>query len=225
MHTFRPWPEPTDAQRKIGMHTDSIDLTHPANTSTSKEYYKHYLQNCYHADGDKDLMFYAIQQISIDGLICEFGTWKAHSINYIASQLPEKTIYGFDVFNSDNASFKNNVNWQDKDFRQNKLPDVLSNVKLIVGWFDKTTKPFFTEHTEPLALLHIDCDEYAGAVDAFKHANIVSGTIIVFDEYLNYTGWEHHEYKAWEEYVFKHQIKYEYIAVNTRHQQVAIKVL
>ena len=49
------------------------------------------------------------------------------------------------------------------------------------------------------------------------------GTIILFDEYFNYSNWENHEFKAWQEFVVKYQIQYEYIGFD--RQQVAVKIM
>ena len=221
MYTFRPWDDPTDAERKIGKYTDSIDMQHPGNKRDSANYYRTFLKDCYHADGDKDLMFYAINQITLPGPVLEFGTWKGYSINYIAGQLPDRTIYGFDVFNTDSVSFKDGENWNNHDFTQAKLPLVKSNVELTAGWFHQTLPDFMRDHNERCSLVHIDCDNYAGTIDVFKHINIGKGTIIVFDEYINVPNWRNNEHKAWKE----QGLKFEYIAVNTKHQQVAVKIL
>jgi hypothetical protein len=52
----------------------------------------------------------------------------------------------------------------------------------------------------------------------------VEGTVIVFDEYFNYPGWENHEFKAFQEFVEQTNLKYEYLAYNRRHEQVAVKI-
>jgi hypothetical protein len=49
------------------------------------------------------------------------------------------------------------------------------------------------------------------------------GTLIVFDEYFNYPNWERHEFKAWQEFVARHKITYEYLAF--ARQQVAVRIL
>jgi hypothetical protein len=54
--------------------------------------------------------------------------------------------------------------------------------------------------------------------------NIVPGTVIIFDEYINYPGWELDEFKAWQEHVAKYNVEYEYIGRVSRHQKVAIRV-
>jgi hypothetical protein len=48
------------------------------------------------------------------------------------------------------------------------------------------------------------------------------GTVIVFDEYFNYPNWEHHEFKAWQEFVEQHRVQYDYLAY--ARQQVAVRI-
>lgn len=58
-----------------------------------------------------------------------------------------------------------------------------------------------SEDAVPLTYLHIDCDLYAGAHDAFTFLShkIIPGTVIVFDELVNYKLYREHEVKAfWE---------------------------
>jgi hypothetical protein len=45
-----------------------------------------------------ELLKHAVTEISVDGLIMEFGVYKGETINHIASLLPNKQIYGFDSF-------------------------------------------------------------------------------------------------------------------------------
>ena len=51
------------------------------------------------------------------------------------------------------------------------------------------------------------------------------GTVIVFDEYINYPGWQLDEFKAWKEFVAKHNIEYQYIGYVSKHQKVAVRIL
>jgi len=225
MYTFRPWDEPTDAERALGKYTDSIDMALPGNNSESAIYYRSKIKptpGVYHADGDKDLMFYVLRRIQQCGLVLEFGTWRAHSINYIAGQCPNRQIHGFDVFNTDNTSFKDGKDWNGHDFTQAQLPLVKSNVTLHPGWFHLTLPVFVKENNESCALLHVDCDNYDGASDVFEWVKLTPGSIVVFDEYLNVPNWKDNEYKAWQEYCKKNNVRYKYIAVNTKHQQVAV---
>jgi len=47
--------------------------------------------------------------------------------------------------------------------------------------------------------------------------------VIVFDEYFNYPNWERHEFKAWQEFVTRHALTYQYLAF--ARQQVAVRIL
>lgn len=60
-----------------------------------------------------------------------------------------------------------------------------------------------------------------------KTINVVNkkGTIIAFDEYMNYPGWQDDEFKAFQEYVKEHNVHYEYLAYNDRGSQVCCKII
>jgi hypothetical protein len=51
------------------------------------------------------------------------------------------------------------------------------------------------------------------------------GSIVVFDEYFNYPGWQEHEYQAWSEYVEQTGLRFEYVGYTVDHEQVIVKVL
>jgi len=74
------------------------------------------------------------------------------------------------------------------------------------------------------ALVHIDCDLYSSTRTVFEHIGdrIVSGTILVFDEYFNYVNWRAHEHKAFQELVRERALRYRYLAFST--QQVAVAI-
>ena len=74
-------------------------------------------------------------------------------------------------------------------------------------------------------MLHIDSNTYKPAkyiLDALVK-NLKSDSIIIFDEFYGYTGWRLHEFKAFQEFVIAHDLKYRYIAYTGG--QVAIEVL
>ena len=51
---------------------------------------------------------------------------------------------------------------------------------------------------------------------------MISGTVILFDEYFNYPNWERHEFKAFQEFVSANVVKYTYLAF--ARQQVAVRI-
>ena len=64
-----------------------------------------------------------------------------------------------------------------------------------------------TPHPYHIGLLHIDCDLYSSTKTVFDHFReyIHPGTVIVFDELLNFIDYEKHEIKAlYEEVSDKH---------------------
>lgn len=169
-------------------------------------------------DETKGRMYdYAISKISFDGLIGEFGVFQGNAINYMAQQLPDKTIYGFDSFTGLPED------WQGWEFGKGffnlngVLPRVESNVELIKGYFDESLPLWVKNNNEPFSLLVIDSDLYSSActiLNTLGTNQIVSGTLILFDEYFGHIGWRNNEFKAWQEFVKKHKIKYEYLAIN-----------
>lgn len=173
----------------------------------------------------KDFYQYIKSKVCKDnGLITEFGVHKGYSINILADLFPFKTIYGFDSFRGLPEDWKG-TQFAENHFLINDKPDVPHNVELIVGWFDNTIEPFLEQHLEPMNLINIDCDIYNSTKTVLDSLTerIITGTIIVFDEYFGYNNWQDHEHRAWKDFVLENKIKYKYIAVN--QNQVAVKVL
>ena len=79
-----------------------------------------------------------------------------------------------------------------------------------------------------VALLHVDCDLYSSTkllFDSFIN-EIRPGTIIVFDELLNFDGYETHEMKAFYEYVTEYNVSFEVLGIESlTSQPVAVKII
>lgn len=160
------------------------------------------------------------------GIIAEFGVFKGKSINYFAKRCPNAQVYGFDSFlglEEDWSGWILPAGW----FSTNGvMPKCESNVKLYKGWFTETVPTFQTElGNKVISLLHIDSDTYKPAKYVLNALvkNLRPGSIIVFDEYYGYTGWRLHEFKAFQEFVIEHDLKYKYIAYTG--EQVAVEIL
>lgn len=158
-----------------------------------------------------------------DGYL-EFGVFNGETINIISETVTDKIIYGFDSFEGLPETWRNGFDKETFN-RQGNLPKVNDNVRLIKGWFNETLPVFVTEHPEPCAFIHVDCDLYSSTKTIFSELKnqIVSGTVIAFDEYFNYPGWREGEYKAFMEFVTENNLEFEYIA-RTEQEQVAIKI-
>ena len=175
----------------------------------------------------EEYLRYVLSQTEDSGndLFLEFGVLYGRSITLTAWTLPDKIIYGFDSFEGLPENFGHDL--PKGSFNQNgKAPNVPDNVRLIKGWFDKTLPAFVREHPQKCAFIHVDCDCYSSTKIIFDNLKnqIGAGTVIAFDEYFNYPGWQQYEYKAFMEFVAENNIEFEYIA-RTDFQQVAVRII
>ncbi len=159
-----------------------------------------------------------------DGIIAEFGVYKGTTINCIAKQCPSDTIYGFDAFEGLPEHWIGNRYSRRNFNRKGKPPKVEENVELVIGWFNETLPAFLDQHQGPFCLLHIDCDIYSSTKQVFDLVadRIVPGTIIVFDEFFNYHGFELHEYKAFYELIEANALTFEFISFSG--QEVGVRI-
>lgn len=176
----------------------------------------------------KEVMYYAIEEaLKENGIILEFGVFQGESINFIASVVSKnKRIYGFDSFEGLPSNWR--TNFEKGTFKIQSLPDVSENVELVKGLFNETLPEFIENHKhDKILLIHIDCDLYESTKVVFDilSKKISKGMIIVFDEYFNYPGWEEGEHKAFMEFINANHIEYEYIAYNSLHEQVVVRIL
>ncbi|MEL7281651.1 MAG: class I SAM-dependent methyltransferase [Pseudomonadota bacterium] len=160
------------------------------------------------------------------GLVLEFGVFSGTTARYIT----EKTGWTVDAFDSFEGLPEP---WRDGyatgKFSCSAPPDLGPDVTLHIGWFDQTLPAFaaaLSNDTRPIRYLHVDCDLYSSTKTIFEHLGdrILAGTVIVFDEYFNYAGWQEGEFKAFQECVAEHGLHYEYLTYNHEHQQVAVKI-
>jgi hypothetical protein len=192
---------------------------------STAEYVEMNLSNIASFAGRFDLLHYALNKATLQGLYLEFGVHKAASINFLAKRLDE-TIHGFDSFEG-LPEF-----WRDgfikKHFAVKRLPKVRNNVVLHQGWFDDTLLSFEKKlsENEVVAFLHIDSDLYSSAKTIFDQLShrITTGTVILFDEYFNYPHWKNGEYRAFQEFIQSRRLSYQYIGFNRFGEQVAVIV-
>lgn len=220
------YPQPSFLQRHLlGLKTDSIDVEVAAKNlaaASSAQYLSLRMRQARNFATDYDLHEAVPVWVEIPGHRLEFGVATGRTIRHWARLWPNQTIHGFDSFEGLPETWLWNI--RRGHFAQ-KLPRVPSNVKLHRGWFDQTL-PAWLDHLGPVAFLHIDSDLYSSAkyvLDTLSD-RIVPGTVIVFDEYFNFPGWEQDEFRAWQEFVKLHQVDYEYLGFVSSHQEVAVRV-
>jgi predicted O-methyltransferase YrrM len=171
-----------------------------------------------------ELLTFALSEMPNKGLILEFGVHTGISVNFIADRVKDRQVYGFDSFQGLPEDWTENQ--KKGHFAVEQLPAVRRNVELVPGWFDQTLPTFAQERSDKVAFLHVDCDLYSSTKTIFDNLNthIVPGTIIVFDEYLNYLRWELYEYKAFQEFCQRNCVQYEYIGLVPTYYQVAVRI-
>ena len=179
---------------------------------------------------------HCVSQVEIkDGMWAEFGVKFGKSIDILSNikhaffPNNKSRFCGFDSF----EGLPENTEWGDKGHLSTEgfVPDI-PGCKFYKGWFEHTIPFFNDQHSEPLALLHIDCDIYSSTVEVLegmKH-KIIPGTVILFDDMLSYsknletwTG-ENHEFKAFIEFVEKYDVEYEWVAYVANASQIACKI-
>jgi hypothetical protein len=169
---------------------------------------------------------HALAQCEVNGLVLEFGVADGGSLRQI-SALTAQQVHGFDSFEGLPEDW---THFQKKGrFSRTGAPPVLNapHVRLHKGWFDETLPAFLFEHEEPARFIHIDCDLYSSThtVLGLLGARIVPGTVIVFDEYLNYPGWQSHEHKAFAEFIERSGARYRYLGFASSECAVSVRIL
>jgi hypothetical protein len=161
-----------------------------------------------------------------EGVFLEFGTYKGDSINIMAKLRPDTHFTGFDSFIGLPERWTTGAKKGAFDIG-GMLPEVRDNVTLVKGFFEDSLPGWCKEnHDKKVSFIHDDCDLYSGTITIFENLRpmIQSGTIVVFDEYYNYTEWLEGEYKAFIEFTEKYHVKFEYIGYIRENGQVAVRI-
>jgi hypothetical protein len=170
-----------------------------------------------------DLLDYALSQATAPGLVLEFGVAGGASLRFLSSRTQD-AVYGFDSFQGLPETWQSGL--EAGTFARSGAPtDLPPNAQLVIGMFGETLPRFCEQHTDSVRFAHIDCDLYSSTRTVFDALGdrFVSGTVLVFDEYLNYPGWREHEHRAFTELVERTGKGFEYIGWTRGGMQVAVR--
>lgn len=167
-----------------------------------------------------ELLDFAVDLAPADGLVLEFGVATGSTLRRIAAK--RSPAHGFDSFEGLPEDWR--TGYEKGAFAQ-AVPTV-PGATLHVGWFEDTLPKFLVDHEGPIAFAHMDADLYSSTVTIFTEAEdrFVEGTVLLFDEYFNFPGWEQHEHKAFLEFIDRTGHGFEYVAYNALHEQVLVRL-
>jgi hypothetical protein len=171
-----------------------------------------------------DTLRAALARAPQEGLFLEFGVASGSTLKVIVEKAPAGTVHGFDSFEGLPEHWR--PGFPAGAFATEQLPDV-PGANLVVGLFDDSLPGFLEQHRDPVAFLHLDADLYSSTrtVLTALAGRLREGTVILFDEYFNFPGWEEHEHRAWTEFVAEHGLRFEYLGYTADDEQVAIRLL
>ena len=137
------------------------------------------------------------------GVAVEFGTGAGESTALIAAHMPVISFGSINGLPED---------WRDGEYPAGSfahpLP-VIDNATLVEGLFTDTL-PSIDFSALDIGLCHFDADLYSSTATALEHVgpHLRSGTIVVFDEYHSFSGFQQCELRAWAEWTKRTGIDY-----------------
>lgn len=202
------------------------DIIYGGDVQATRESNEFALDHFVHArqcEGSIETLRYALSQAPTGGMALEFGVATGDSLQIIAEARRGSEVYGFDSFEGLPEAWLNGM--PAGTFAQEQLPEV-PGADLVVGWFDDTLPQFLDEHPGPVDFVHVDSDLYSSAKTVLELVGprLRPGSIVHFDEFYNYPGWERHEFRAWNEHVDKSGLQYTYTAYAYDDCQVTARI-
>jgi len=157
------------------------------------------------ADYEKSIhrhLLESIEQVTIAGHWCEFGVREGRSLHWLINKYPTQIIHAFDSWQGLPEEWDNGTG-KVADMSC-EPPAVPTHIQLHKGWFKDTLPTWKQNNKGPIAFLHMDADIYSSTKEVLMSLNnqIVTGTIITFDEFCNFrlsrkmSKWRDHEFLA-----------------------------
>jgi glycosyltransferase involved in cell wall biosynthesis len=171
-----------------------------------------------------DMLRFALSQCRDPGLALEFGVGRGTTLRIIVDALcGERDVVGFDSFAGLPEAWRPGfpAGW----FKQDEQP-VVPGARLVVGMFETTLPIFLQENPGRIAFVHLDADLYSSTSTVLRLLGDRLGpdTVLVFDEFFGYPGWQCHEYRAWCEFIAERGARFDYIAYTANNEQIALRL-
>jgi predicted O-methyltransferase YrrM len=154
-----------------------------------------------------DLLSSALELAKKSGYWLEFGAGSGSTLTKIAdfvkNDKSKPLVFGFDSFDGLPEDWA--CGYKKGHWKQNYIPSI-SGAEIVVGYFDKVLPDWIRSQEKlEITFVHIDCDLYSSTKYVLSQIApyLSSGAIIVFDEIINYPGFERHEFRALYECVIE----------------------
>lgn len=166
---------------------------------------------------------FATDLVAIDGPVVQVGITNGEPLAKLVAYLRGREVFAFGMSTGLPEDWR--PGFSKGSFAQDGLPDV-RGATIVDGPYEQTLAGWRAEHTAPIALLHLDTVLYSSTVTALELLGdqLVTGTIVILDEYFNYPGWQHGEFKAWAEFVERTGISFRYEGYTFDNEQVVVSV-
>lgn len=173
---------------------------------------------------------FVVNKADTNGLFLEFGVYKGKSLRFFAQHRPECVFYGFDSFNGlpyDWTGSPSPKGYYSLDENEKNITNDIKNIVIVEGMFEITLPEFIKTNLskqENISFLHMDANLYEPTVFVLKSLSpyLRNGSVIVFDDFLNYPGYLQHEFKAFFE-IIDRNFSYHFIAF--QHMRAAIEII
>jgi predicted O-methyltransferase YrrM len=190
----------------------------------SNRFAREHLVGAKHFGSPRETLVHALEIApSTGGMALEFGVATGRTLRTIADARDGKEVYGFDSFEGLPEAWLNGM--PKGAFARDDLPDV-PGAELVVGLFADTLPGLLEQHDGHVDFLHVDGDLYSSAKTVLDLVGprLRPGSIVHFDEFFNYPGWQAHEYRAWLEHLAATNTKGDYVAYTYNDNQVTVRI-
>ena len=167
------------------------------------------------------------KETSIRGMWLEFGVRDGYSARFFSKHALKlsnnQQLFGFDSFAGIRDQWSSIGEPKGSFSRSGIEPPKIDGCVFIKGWVEETLINFLESNEGPVAFVHFDLDVYAPTKYALEMLKdrLQKGSIIIFDEFHGYPGWELNEKRALDEVLdFSN---YQFIAFSRK--QAAIQII
>lgn len=160
------------------------------------------------------------------GTIAEFGVYRGATAHYLlAHGNPDRLVLfdSFDGLPEDWSMGFKKGHFKVEDLEIPRFDD--QRVQIVRGLFSETVDSWPHVFDRQISLIHIDADLYSSCCTVLGGIQpyIGPGTVILFDEFFGYEGWEDGEFRAFAEFVERTSMKYS-IPYRTHYMQAVVVI-